>query len=430
MIIEQGGNSMFIEFSVENYLSFRDLVTFSMVASPIKEHAETHVFEANKYFKLLKIGTLYGANASGKSNLFKAMSFMSEFVENSSKDSQAEDEINVENFRLSTDTQDKPSTFEIVFIQGDYRYRYGFQVSSAKVESEWLFQATKQAETNLFQRSGKHFTISNQFKEGKDLDAKTRDNALFLSVVAQFNGETAISILKWFKNFNVISGLKDSYGHITKRLLEDPKLKKAFIDFIKTADLGIEDIKIEKRPFPEIFMPKEFKIKGMNLKFERPELTEILTVHKKYDLNLQFTGYESFQMDKNESQGTLKLFSLLGPVMEALLQGKVLVIDELDSRLHPLITNFIIELFHSAEHNPHKAQLIFNTHDTNLLSNKVFRRDQIWFTEKGKYGESHLYSLIEYKVRSDASYEKDYLLGKYGAIPFLGEFSFGGSYGE
>lgn len=432
MFGEPRGGIMFIQFSVGNYLSFREVVTFSMVASPLKEHAETHLFEANKYFKLLKIGTLYGANASGKSNLFKAMAFMAGFVENSSKDSQAEEEINVENFRLSTDTQDKPSTFEIVFIQDGIRYRYGFQVSSVKVKSEWLFQATKQAETKLFQRSGKDFEISNLFKEGKDLDTKTRDNALFLSVVAQFNGETAISILKWFKNFNVISDLKDSYAHIASRFLGDSYLKKVFVDFIKTVDLGIEDIKVEKRPFPEFFIAKDLKIKGMNLKFKGTEITEILTLHKKYDLNQQFAGYESFQMNKNESQGTQKLFSLLGPVLESLLQGKVLVIDELDSRLHPLITNFIISLFNSTEHNPHNAQLIFNTHDTNLLSNKVFRRDQIWFTEKDKFGESHLYSLVEYKikVRNDASYEKDYLLGKYGAIPFLGEFRFGDSYGE
>ena len=419
---------MFIQFSVGNYLSFKDTVTFSMVASPIRQHLDTHTFDANKYFKLLTIGTIYGANASGKSNLFKAMAFMANFVENSSKDSQAEEEIDVESFRLSTETQDKPSIFEITLIQDSIRYRYGFQVSSATVESEWLFQAIKQTETNLFLRKGKDFTISSSFKEGKDLDTKTRDNALFLSVVAQFNGETAIKILKWFKNFTVISGLKDSYSSITRRLLEEASnLKELFVNFIKTADLGIEDIKLEKRPVPEFFVSKDFKI---NLRFERADIHEVITLHKKYDLNQQFAGYEFFQMNKNESQGTLKLFSLLGPVMESLLQGKVLVIDELDSRLHPLITNFIINLFNSPEHNPHNAQLIFNTHDTNLLSNKVFRRDQIWFTEKDKFGESHLYSLVEYKVRSDASYEKDYLLGKYGAIPFLGEFRFGGSHGE
>ncbi len=415
---------MFIQFSVGNYLSFKEVVTFSMVASSIREHAETHVFDANKYFKLLKVGTIYGANASGKSNLFKAMSFMAEFVENSSKATQAEEEIDVENFRLSSDTQDKPSTFEMVFIQNGIRYRYGFQVSSTRVESEWLFQAAKQAEVNLFERSGNQFKISSQFEEGKGLDSKTRDNALFLSVVAQFNGENAIGILKWFKNFDVISGLKDSYVHRTWKYLEDENAKELFVNFIKTADLGIEDIKLEQKPYPS------FLLRSKDMKLNGAEITEIHTLHKKYNPNRQFAGYESFEMAKYESQGTIKLFSLLGPVMDALLHGKVLVIDELDSRLHPLITNFIIKLFHSSEHNPHQSQLIFNTHDTNLLSSKVFRRDEIWFTEKDNFGESHLYSLVDFKIRSDASYEKDYLLGKYGAIPFIGEFRFGGNHGE
>jgi len=225
----------------------------------------------------------------------------------------------------------------------------------------------------------------------------------------------------------VISGLKDTYAQVSKKLLEENKSKDLFLEFIKMADLGIEDIKFEKKSIPEL-NSKSISKKGFI--FEAPEGNEIQTLHKKYDQDQQFTEYESFNMNKNESQGTLKLFSLLGPVIESLLNGHVLVIDELDSRLHPLLTNFIIKLFNSSEHNIHNAQLIFNTHDTNLLSNKVFRRDQIWFTEKDIYGASDLYSLVEYKVRNDASYEKDYLLGKYGAIPFLGEFSFGGSYGE
>ena len=320
---------MFIQFSVGNYLSFKEVVTFSMVASSIREHAETHVFDANKYFKLLKVGTIYGANASGKSNLFKAMSFMAEFVENSSKATQAEEEIDVENFRLSSDTQDKPSTFEMVFIQNGIRYRYGFQVSSTRVESEWLFQAAKQAEVNLFERSGNQFKISSQFEEGKGLDSKTRDNALFLSVVAQFNGENAIGILKWFKNFDVISGLKDSYVHRTWKYLEDENAKELFVNFIKTADLGIEDIKLEQKPYPS------FLLRSKDMKLNGAEITEIHTLHKKYNPNRQFAGYESFEMAKYESQGTIKLFSLLGPVMDALLHGKVLVIDELDRDFTP-----------------------------------------------------------------------------------------------
>lgn len=424
---------MFIEFSTGNYLSFKNLVTFSMVASSIQEHKDTHLFKANKYFNLLKTGTIYGANASGKSNLFKAMQFMVGFVESSSKDSQAEEEIPVESFKLSTETEDQPSTFEMVFIQDDCRYRYGFQVNSSEVVSEWLFEATKQQETNLFERSFKEINIGNNFIEGKGLDIKTRDNALFLSVVAQFNGEKSIKVLKWFKNFNVVSGLTDSHNRITSKFLEDKKLKELFLRFIQTADLGIEDIIVEKvsNPYPVFKNTKGLFSKISQVSFVLDQ-DKIFTTHKKYNPEQEIVGYESFSMDKSESQGTKKLFSLLGPIMDGLINGKTLVIDELDSRLHPLITNFIISLFQSTEHNPKNSQLIFNTHDTNLLSNRFFRRDQLWFTEKDKYGSSDLYSLsdFEVKVRNDASFEKDYLLGKYGAIPFLGEFCFEGSHGD
>lgn len=428
-----GGNNMLIEFNVGNFLSFKDKITFSMVASPVREHLN-HVFDVKKGLKLLKCATVYGANASGKSNLFRAISFMSDFVQNSSKDSQAEEKINVDNFKLSTETDNQPSSFEISFMQNKIQYRYGFKVNPQKVVSEWLYYTPKNQEIKLFERDENVFEITDHFVEGKDLDKKTRNNALFLSVVAQFNGDKSINILKWFNKLNTISGLNDKYKDETADLLEeilkDGMLKQVFLDLMKLADVGIEEININKQEVDMNKLPKkiqkaflEYKEKlGKDVLFY--DLKTVKTLHKKFDSNNKPISLEEFEMYKHESHGTQKLFSLLGPILDALQSGKILIIDEFDSRLHTLLTSFIMKLFNSNEINPYNAQLVTSTHDTNLLSNRFFRRDQIWFVEKDRYGSTDLYSLLEYKVRSDASFEKDYLLGKYGAIPYIGEFKF------
>lgn len=426
---------MLIEFNVGNYLSFKDIVNFSMIATPIREHKDTHVFQTSQDLKLLKSAVVYGANASGKSNLFKAIAFMSNFVQNSSKDSQAEEKINVEHFRLSTETEKKPSYFEVSFIQNQTRYRYGFEVTTSRVMNEWLFYAPKKQEVLLFTRNQDSFEISNHFSEGRELDKKTRPNALFLSVVAQFNGEKSIDILKWFKKVNNISGLDDSYKNtvtnwLERKIFTDSTQKENFLELMKIADVGIEDIRINKREIDLELLPQDVKKLFLSYKekygdqVKMSSITTIRTLRKKYDSNNNVTAFEEFEMDKQESHGTQKLFSLLGPILDALHNGKILIIDEFDSRLHTLLTRFIIKFFNSEQRNPLNTQLIFSTHDTNLLGKDIFRRDQIWFTEKNRYGATDLYSLVEYKVRNDASYEKDYLLGKYGAIPFIGEFKF------
>ncbi len=422
---------MLIEFSVGNYLSFKDVVTLSMVASSIKELDDTHTFKTSKNLRLLKSAIVYGANASGKSNLFKAMTFMSDFVYNSSKESQVGENIEIEKFRLSTETESKPSYFEIVFLYDNVKYRYGFKVDTKRVRHEWLFYAPKKQEIKLFERIKNHFDIREHFKEGNNLEQKTRDNALFLSVVAQFNGEKSTKVLKWFRRFNNISGLSDQYQDVTTKMLENDKFKNIFIKLIKIADSGIEDITINKDRPPFDKLPKQvqqdikiFKeILGDRFSFD-DTLTNVVTSHKKFDSNNKFKSLELFELG-HESHGTIKLFSLLGPILDTLAQGKVLAIDEFDSRLHTLLSRFIVWLFNSNNKNLNNAQIIVNTHDTNLLSNKIFRRDQIWFTEKNRYGSTNLYSLVEYsKVRKDASYEKNYLLGKYGAIPFIEDFQY------
>ena len=419
---------MLIGFSVGNYKSFKEIVTFSMIASPIMEEDinldANNLFPINDKLSLLKSAAIYGANASGKSNLVAAINFMKWFVLNSSKETQVSDWIDVEVFRLSTETEKEPSFFEIVFILEGHIIKYGFEVDRQQVVSEWLFQTDNNEEKMLFERDFDNFTVGD-FSEGKDLSDKTRSNALFLSVVAQFNGTISGKILLWFlKNLNGISGLQDGqYRNKTLECFEGDRHKNDIIKFLKKLDLGIADIQIQNTPV-FVISDNSTKYGGSygNLYPHREVKNEVKTVHRKYDADGKQTALELFDMEKHESDGTNKLFSLAGILLDTLRTGKILLIDEFDARLHPLITRELITLFNSNEINPRNAQLIFTTHDTNLLSSKIFRRDQIWFTEKDSKGATDLYSLVEYKVGKDASFESDYIIGKYGAIPFLGSF--------
>ncbi len=422
---------MLIQLKVANFLSIKDEVTFSMVASGIKEHIDTNVFNARKDLKLLKSAGIYGANASGKSNLFQAMKFMRYFILNSSKNMQSGEKIRVERFKLSSETDSKASLFEIIFISDNKRYRYGFEVNQSNVVCEWLYYLlpSKKKEEMLFYREDDKYELGKAFTEGKGLESKTRKNALFLSVAAQFNGTISESVVTWFMNLSVVSGLNQRYEIMSDLLVEDKKLKNKILEYLRIADMGIEDIVVEKQQVDLETMPKEmhdiFKtVKTLMENQEVPTVTSIKMLHKKYDPDNNVISLEQFDMERSESEGTKKLFSLLAPVVNALTLGTILVVDELDSSLHPLITLLIIQLFNSNQYNPLNAQLIFNTHDTNLLSKKTFRRDQIWFAEKNKFGASTLYSLIEFNVRYDASFEKDYLQGRYGSIPFIGQLDF------
>ncbi len=424
---------MLIEFSVGNYKSFRDVETFSLVATKTKskdiEIDNNNSFSADnnadKELNLLKSAAIYGANASGKSNFASALRFVKSFVIGSSRETQFADSIPVEEFRLSTSDDGESSFFQVVFLMDKKQYRYGFEVNSQEVVSEWLFNIPTNKEVKLFERrNGKITPSSTQFKEGKGIDDKTRNNALFLSVVAQFNGAVSQKILQWFRSLSVISGLSDlGTREYTIRCLQSDKHKDEILKFVKRLDLGIDDIQIEEFKLTDESLPKNMPedLRVAILKNTKIDKFAVKTVHKKFDKNGKQTALEVFDIDSHESEGTKKLFSLAGPIMDTLKNGKILFIDEFDARLHPLITYEIIKLFNSNKTNPNNAQIIFATHDTNLLSNKLFRRDQIWFAEKDKNGATHLYSLAEYKVRNDASFESDYIHGKYGAIPFIGD---------
>lgn len=419
---------MLLEFTIGNFLSIKDKKTLSLEATSIKEHLGTNVVKLDR-FQLLRGAVIYGANAGGKSNFIKAMSTMRRIVKQSF-DASSTDELGITPFLLSTDTSNKPSFFEILFLIGTVRYRYGFEVDNTSVKSEWLFESKIKSEKPLFIREGDGIDVSQGFKEAKDLEEKTRENALFLSVLDQFNGTTAKSIMKWFSNFITISGLShERYKNVTFKMLEDENLKPQLLDFYKRLDLGFDEIDVEKKPFEAKDFTKLFNeefAKQFLSDIEGKSKIDIKTIHKKYNNENEVVGFEKFDMRRQESSGTNKVFNISGPVFDVLKNGGVLIIDELDASLHPLITLTITKLFNSSEFNKTNAQLIFATHDTNLFEYGHYRRDQIYFVEKDVYGASDLYSLVEYKedggkkVRKDRSFEKDYIQGRYGAIPYIG----------
>jgi len=416
---------MLIEFGVGNYRSFKDTVTFSMVAANLtsknKEMDSSNTFAYKKPIDLVKTAALYGPNASGKSNFVKALHFMKNFVINSSKETQVEEDINVDHFKLSTTTESKPSYFEMIFVVDDIRYRYGFELDRERVHSEWLYR-TKERETNLFLRNFQNIEPKGSFPEGKAFVTNTRPNALYLSVCAQWNGSVSTSILKWFKSLGIVSGLSDmGYRPYTLQQLEKVDFKEKVLSFIREFDFGISDFDVKHSTLTTDSIPKDMPEVLQNFLLEKGgKTTTVLTSHKKYDNKNEYVENVMFDLDRHESEGTQKAFSFSGPLIDVLINGKTLIVDELDARLHPMITQQIVGMFHDANLNPKNAQLIFITHDTNLLDNSFLRRDQIWFLEKDRYGATGLYSLVEFKVRNDASLRKNYIAGKYGAIPFLG----------
>jgi uncharacterized protein len=403
---------MLIEFSVGNYRSFKEKVTFSMVAANLvsqdKNLDSNNVFAVDEELSLVKSAAIYGANASGKSNLAEALQFMKWFMVNSSKETQSTERISVERFRLSTETDDQPSFFEIVFLLNGQQHRYGFTVSQEKVVSEWLYYVPKIRETKLFNRQGDEFDVSTLYK-AQGITERTRSNALFLSVSAQFNMEKSESILKYFtSDFLVTFNLNDmALMNNTIDFMLKQKAEKEITDFMLKLDLGITELRLRKLRKGDVFTLENIKI------------NRVAIMHEKFDDAGEPFSLEEFEMYTEESAGTQKIFALASLIVHTLKIGGTLIIDEFDARLHSLMSRAILKIFNSNENNPRNAQLIAITHDTNLLSNKIFRRDQVWFTEKDRYGATALYSLAEYKVRNDASYGNDYIKGKYGAIPYI-----------
>lgn len=414
---------MLINFSVENYLSFKRKVTLDFIARPIKELQE-NVFTPYPYEgqNILKSLAVYGKNSGGKSNLINAFSFMRDFVLNSSKESQANEKIKSIPFKLSILTENKPSVFEAVFYIDQIKYRYGFMTSPIMVESEWLFQTERLKENKVFVRAGKDYNYDKNFKQylkGKiELFTElTRPNSLLLSVLSQFNVELGVKIQKWFSNVLVAHDREHlALVDFSARLMSDEYYNRMLNEIILKSDLGIESI--EQR-VKELVSNKGYSTQFLKSVFkdEFKEYT-VKAYHTKYDEEVKPVEKIYFELIEQESLGTQKYFGLIGPILLALTEKRIIFIDEADARLHPLLFENLISIFNSRSYNPNGAQLVFTTHNTIPLK-KLLRRDQMVFVDKNEFGESTIESVYNKvpNIRNDASFDKDYLLGKYGAIP-------------
>lgn len=426
---------MLLQFSVKNFKTFKDKATLSLVASNYdKKVREDENVVLNKHFDLrvLKSAVIYGANASGKSKFYDALNFTRSFIIDSATDYNAGDKIPVEPFLLNIISENEPSEFEFIFLFNNVRYRYGFELTNQKILGEWLYEKTKVKEIELFYRENQEIeTHPKRFKKGGSIAKQgfVRENQLLISKATQFNDEFSESIYNWFNGLKTLSGLDESrFQGYTMSLLDDKKEKNKILNLLQAADLSIDDLKAEKLDVNQLpdNMPKSLKeiLTKESKENNNVIFTDVRTTKSKYDDKGNFVGNAHFSMDDNESSGTKKFFALTGPILDVLENGYILIVDELDSKLHPNLVSKIVALFNSKESNPFNAQLIFNSHDTNLLSSGLFRRDQIWFAEKNKLGEGALYSLADFKkIRQNEALENNYIRGKYGAVPFLNYFN-------
>ena len=419
---------MLLQFRVKNYKVFKEEQVFSMVASDAyDDHRATHT-SVHPPYTTLNSAAIYGANAGGKTLLLEAMVFAKAFILDSFKESKAEDEIDTEPFLLHSETAEEPSEFEFIFLTEGKRYRYGFAVTASAVEEEWLYVKNKKEVEYFYRSEGSYDYNKKQLSIVKLLEGRglVRDNALALSVMAQFNDEVALNIVHWFGSFNVISALEpDDFKYYTvKRAKQDPTFKRQVLQLLKAADVGIVDFDFPAFSFPDELSELKDSPIGTFLSSRA-----VRTYRYKYDqYNRPMKELVAFDLENDESAGTQKYFSLLGPIIDSLQQGKTLVVDELDARLHPLLVTQIVQLFHQKETNPKHAQFIFTTHDTKLIHHRFFRRDQIWFVDKDSYGASKIYSLSKFKtedgayVKTHDNHEAKYLDGQYRATPALWRF--------
>jgi len=419
---------MLIDFKVKNYRSIKEEQNLSMVSSKQKEHLETHTFESSdpSHIRLLKTSAIYGANAAGKSNIIKALQAMQEMVIYSASKYQRGDKLPVKPFLFDALSKDEPTEFEVIFVAEGVRYQYGFSATEDRIVEEWLFASPKSRAQSWFARALKEETLeaSYEWQFGDKFTGKkqlwqesTRDNALFLSTAVHLNSDQLKPVFDWFDKTLRITGVGGWDPKFTMKLCQEDNYKNEVLNFLRTADMDIEDIEIEDNTFD----------------IKRDPISQLSRTMKHLSTNANLINVKMWHKDsagnkvaldlKDESDGTQKLFAFIGPWLDSLEKGHVLFIDELHDNFHPLMVKFLVDLFHSNVTNKSNAQLIFTTHETSILSQDVFRRDQIWFCEK-ENKSTKLYSLVEFKPRKGVTdLEKGYLSGRYGALPFFKSIS-------
>ena len=410
---------MLIEFSVANFRSIKEEACLSMVAGTGKEHSGTHLFSPQwaargRPTSLVRSAAIYGANAAGKSNLLNALSTMKFIV---IKSNQGLETIPTVPFKFDPEFENQGTTFEVKCLVDGVKYQYGFKVSNDEVIDEWLFAWPRGRVQHWFERDGSDWTLGNSLEGDKEVWKRaTRPNALFLSTAMSLNSKQLEPLYNWFKEALRIAGPKGWNKHFSIECSKDDR-KEEIIEFLRSADLAITDIHIEEMELDLETLPPDLPL-DLKEKFTRNFLGKTL-------VDLQFlhnTGHGQFvDLDlEEESEGTQKIFALAGPWLDALKFGRVVVVDELHSSLHPKLFAFLVDQFHDPAVNTEGAQLIFTTHDTTFLSQERFRRDQIWFCERNSFQETQLYPLTDFKPRKDLeNLERSYLSGRYGALPFF-----------
>jgi hypothetical protein len=425
---------MLIEFKVTNFRSIREKQTFSLVAANSDKDLPSCVIDRTlaglSGVKFLKGAAIYGANASGKSNVLAAIKYVSDFVEHSATKIEPGDKTGTEPFKLDRTSLAKPSEFEITFVADGVRFVFGFAVTPQRVVEEFLIAYPNGVPQRWYHRAFNARTqsygwakSSTAFKQDKSLQAKTRENSLFLSVGPQFNHTQLTQVFKWFQThvrFITLGAESGLHPGFTADQLTKTTEHERLINLLRSADFGVADGKIQEKEIsvdelkdhlPSFALAKLEK-EG-NLKAGR--IVEIFLTHKT-------EGAEPVALDfSEESAGTRRFFALIGPWIDILDNGYTAFVDEIETSLHPVLVKDLLRLLFCNKNNPKDAQVVFTTHNPVLLDNTVMRRDQIWFTEKGSSGETHLYPLTDFQPRKDEALAKGYLAGRYGAIPFLPE---------
>jgi hypothetical protein len=411
---------MLIEFRVTNFRSIRGEQTLSMVAAKDSSHATTNITPTGlpAIPNVTRSAVVYGANAAGKSNLMAALAFMREVVAISATQLVEGQRFNCQPFKLNKQSAKAPSEFELTFLIDGIRYQYGFKLNCERVVEEWLLVYKTAKAQQWFRRTIKGSKDAYEFSvhftgKRKLWEESTRANALFLSTATQLNSELLRPVFLWItQGMNVIRAGMQPLFDFTIAMAKDAAGKGELLRFLEAADLSIIDFSLELKKMQEVgvsFGPGKLPAQTIQ-EVEKPF---VRFVHRS-DKELA-----SFEMHE-ESLGTQRLFAFAGPILDVLHNGRALAVDELDGSLHPLMVRYLVKLFHS-ELNKHGAQLIFTTHDTSLLDQSLFRRDQIWFVEKDRSQATRLYPMTDFSPRKNEALERGYLAGRYGALPFLSD---------
>lgn len=406
---------MILEFTCSNYKSIMKKAKLSMMSTKSKEHNSSLLYYNDK--GVLPIVALYGANGAGKTNLLNAIGYLHFMISNSNNFNPG----NKIPFFPHKSSANIPSEFSIQISINGIRYAYGFSNNSEEIQTEYLYHFKNNRAAKIFDREGEQYSFGKDYsKDLNDIrDRMSKKNKLFLSLAANWiNNKDIISVFNYLSNYiliNTISNNEEWKNTSILTLKESTEYKDAFITLLQVLDVGITDIDVDV---------KEINVNYEDLPQGMPEELKML-ISKSDNVSIDVkVSYDGLEINLNEeSRGINKLFEIGIPILDTLRNGKVLVYDELESSIHPILVKVIVDMFKNKKLNSKNAQLIFSTHDSNILDLDLLRRDQIWFAEKLKTDNlTHIYSLVELKnIRNDENIENGYIRGKYGSIPFINE---------